>query len=382
MVIIKVDTGEKVHQSIQINPVFEKLLEPLSKIEKEELEKNILAHGCQEPIVLWNDYITDGHNRYEICTRNNIPFHTIPLNLEDQEDVEIWILHRQVAKRNVESYRSAEIWMEIERRMERKYGNRYTKEEEEKVFKTPEVEEKCQENPRMAQNKATLENTLHSSKPIRKAAKGAGIGHATYSKCKYIAKHADEKTKEQLRQSKKKINPVYKELKAKQAGEEFNFPEGKFNVIHADPYIRDYEHPVGWRLRDSVQKLNHLPVNNSKSQQSVLFYWAPPSYLKSSIDTIYQWGFTLDSMFVWDHGEYYDSYITSETHSLILVGLEGISHCQTSARPLSILRDDRSGLSRHSQFVKVIDSMFPDGRKLEMFTNEPRDGWTYYQGVA
>ena len=230
-----------------------------------------------------------------------------------------------------------------------------------------------------------LENTLQTDKskePLRKAAKGAGVSHNTYKKCKYIDKHADEETKEQLRQNKTKIDPVYKELRAKEVGEELSFPEGRFNIIHADPYIRDYEHPVGWRLRDSAQKLNHLPVKNAKCQASILFYWAPPAYLKSSIDTMYSWGFTIDSMFVWDHGEYYDSCITSEAHSLILIGLEGISHCQTSARPLSILRDDGSGLSRHAQFSKIITSMFPEGNKLEMFTNEPRDGWTYYQGAA
>lgn len=376
MAIVEFKTKEERPQNIQINPVFEKLLEPLEKLEKTELEKDLLSHGCQDPIVVWNGYITDGHNRYEICTRNNIPFKTIHLNLEDQEDVEIWILHRQVAKRNVAPYRSTEIWMEIERRMERKYGNRYTKEEEERVFNTTDVEEKCKENPRITTN------VVNQEEPVRKAAKASGVSHNTYSKCKYISKHADEETKNLLRQNKMKVDPVYRELKAKEVGENLKFPKGKFNIIHADPYIRDYEHPVGWKLRDSVQKLNHLPVRNAKSQASVLFFWAPPAYLKASIDTMYSWGFSLDSMFIWDHGEYYDSYITSETHSLILVGLEGISHCQTSARPLSILRDDGSGLSRHEQFIKVINSIFPEGRKLEMFTGEKREGWTHYQGAA
>ena len=40
MAIIEFKTKEERPQNIQINPVFEKLLEPLEKLEKTELEKD------------------------------------------------------------------------------------------------------------------------------------------------------------------------------------------------------------------------------------------------------------------------------------------------------------------------------------------------------
>ena len=59
---------------INIDPEFKNLIHPLQKKEYLQLEENIRADGCLHPIILWKGYIIDGHNRYEICTKHNIPF--------------------------------------------------------------------------------------------------------------------------------------------------------------------------------------------------------------------------------------------------------------------------------------------------------------------
>ena len=53
---------------------FKHLIRPLRQREYTQLEQNILSDGCRDPIVVWNDVIVDGHNRYEICMRYGIPF--------------------------------------------------------------------------------------------------------------------------------------------------------------------------------------------------------------------------------------------------------------------------------------------------------------------
>lgn len=64
---------------LKIDKEFKTLIPPLSPTEYEQLEANIIADGCREPIVIWNGYIIDGHNRYEICKKNQVPaiFHLI-----------------------------------------------------------------------------------------------------------------------------------------------------------------------------------------------------------------------------------------------------------------------------------------------------------------
>ena len=51
---------------MQIDDEFKNLIPLLTNEEFNQLEENILKEGCREPIVLWNDTIVDGHNRYEI----------------------------------------------------------------------------------------------------------------------------------------------------------------------------------------------------------------------------------------------------------------------------------------------------------------------------
>jgi len=66
-------------ERIIIDEEFKGLCPPLSTKERDQLENNIIAEGCREPIILWQGIIIDGHNRYEICTRNKIKFKTINL---------------------------------------------------------------------------------------------------------------------------------------------------------------------------------------------------------------------------------------------------------------------------------------------------------------
>ena len=64
------------HKKLVIDDEFKHLIRPLKRKEFLQLEENLLRDGCRDPIVVWNDVIVDGHNRYEICTRHGIPFYT------------------------------------------------------------------------------------------------------------------------------------------------------------------------------------------------------------------------------------------------------------------------------------------------------------------
>ena len=65
---------EKKVYELKIDEDYKYLIAPLQRREFLQLEENIIADGCREPIVVWNGVIVDGHNRYEICTRHKIPF--------------------------------------------------------------------------------------------------------------------------------------------------------------------------------------------------------------------------------------------------------------------------------------------------------------------
>ena len=86
---------------IVINEKFITLIPPLNKAEYTELEKSLIKEGCREPLITWNGYLIDGHNRYEICTRLNIKYKVANMPFESEEDAISWICSNQLGRRSI-----------------------------------------------------------------------------------------------------------------------------------------------------------------------------------------------------------------------------------------------------------------------------------------
>jgi len=86
---------------LKISEEFKHLIPPLSADERKQLEENIISDGCREPISVWNKTILDGHNRYEICTRLQIPFKVSYIFLRSREEAVAWICANQLGRRNI-----------------------------------------------------------------------------------------------------------------------------------------------------------------------------------------------------------------------------------------------------------------------------------------
>lgn len=76
---------------LKIDQEFKSLIPPLSVDERAQLEENLISEGCREPLSVWRNTILDGHNRYEICTRNKIPFRVMYVNVSSREEAIVWI---------------------------------------------------------------------------------------------------------------------------------------------------------------------------------------------------------------------------------------------------------------------------------------------------
>lgn len=87
--------------TLKIDNTFKTLIRPLRKQEYRQLESNILEDGCREAIITWKGIIVDGHNRYEICHKHQIPFEVHEMDFESREDVVAWICANQLGRRNI-----------------------------------------------------------------------------------------------------------------------------------------------------------------------------------------------------------------------------------------------------------------------------------------
>jgi hypothetical protein len=79
---------------------------PLDKEEFSQLEQSILAEGCRDALVVWErspseNILVDGHNRYKICTENNIPFESIKMEFANIDGVKEWMIDNQLGRRNL-----------------------------------------------------------------------------------------------------------------------------------------------------------------------------------------------------------------------------------------------------------------------------------------
>lgn len=86
---------------LSINPRFREVLPALQPCELEGLEKNILEHGCREPIATWRGFIVDGHQRYDICQKHGLLFETLECNFADENEAISFIIDTQLGRKNL-----------------------------------------------------------------------------------------------------------------------------------------------------------------------------------------------------------------------------------------------------------------------------------------
>jgi len=87
--------------NIIIDEQFKALLPALNKEDFASLKESILENGCLFPLVVWGDILIDGYNRYSICIEYDVPFETISKEFNSRDDVLIWIIEFQIARRNL-----------------------------------------------------------------------------------------------------------------------------------------------------------------------------------------------------------------------------------------------------------------------------------------
>ena len=101
----KIIKTEHIKQEIKILPELKDLIPPLKKEEYEALEENIKLNGCRDALLVWekeSEYILiDGHNRYDICTRNNVSYSIKLLHFTGLEDVKTYMIDNQLSRRNL-----------------------------------------------------------------------------------------------------------------------------------------------------------------------------------------------------------------------------------------------------------------------------------------
>ena len=91
--------------NIVVNEELKSYIDPLTADEHDALERSLLAEGCRDALVLWNDVLVDGHNRYGICRKHGIAFQTVQNpRFRSLEDVHLWMIDQHLGRRSVSDF--------------------------------------------------------------------------------------------------------------------------------------------------------------------------------------------------------------------------------------------------------------------------------------
>ena len=161
---------------------------------------------------------------------------------------------------------------------------------------------------------------------------------------------------------------------------------GRYPIILADPpWAYDFNKDDADEIENhyptmDLEAICDLPVSESALDDCVLFLWTTSPKLEESFAVINAWGFNYRTCAIWDKEWIGPGYYFRQRHELLLVATRGsVPVPAPSSRPDSIFLEKRTAHSKKPEIAyQLIESMYPDLPKLELFSRTAREGWTVW----
>lgn len=369
---------------IKIDPEFSNIIPPLTTEEYTALENSIRNEGCRDALVVWNDILIDGHNRYNICQRYEIKFKTIAKNFADRDEAKIWIITNQLARRNLPVFVSIELALQLKPLIEKKAKENLSQ---------GGGDRKSEEYKSGSQNSAKAIASIDTREEV---AKIAGTSHDTVTKAEKIIDKAPEEVKKKLRNSETSINAEYKKIrkdekKAKEkemkAQIEMIIPSGKYHTIVIDPpwpiqkVIRDVR-PNQYEMdypTMTLEEINSFDVPSLALDNCHLFCWTTEKFLPETFKIIEAWGFRYIFTMVWHkNGGFQPFGLPQYNCEFIIYGRKGsIDFVDTKNFNTCFNGERREHSRKPDKFYDLIKRVTQEPR-IDIFSREQREGFSQY----
>jgi len=357
---------------VLMDPEFKSLIPPLTTEEYSELERSITREGCRDALVVWQETNTllDGHNRLEICKRLGQPYQIKFISLPDRNTAKIWIINNQLGRRNLSPYQRSVLALKLEAI----FAEKAKEQQGTRTDLRPDF------FPTLGKSDIDTEEEL---------AQVARVSHGTMWKVKRIEEQATPEQKDRLSTGEATINQVFVELRRQEAKDqikEAQWPTDKYRVIYADPpWQYSNTQPDYHSVQEDhyptmpLNEICALSVTELSLDNAVLFLWATSPILEDAFKVIKAWGFQYKASFVWDKIKHNMGHYNSVRHEFLLVGVRG--SCPPDIPKLfdsvqSVPRADHS--TKPEIFRTIIDTLYPYGKRIELFARAKADGWEQY----
>jgi len=314
--------------------------------ELETLKNSIKEIGLLQPIVVdEKNNLIAGQRRLEVFKK--LGKLEIPVNVVKIENALKGEYDENVVRKNFAPSESVAIWEAIEKA---KGGRGKTVSETDKV----------------------------SSKKL------LGIHRDTLSKAKQVVKDGDKEIIKEMDET-DNVNKAYQKVKEKERKQHIKkkakeLPKDKFQVIYCDPPW-EYNN-TGFSMSAekqyptmSIEKLKELNVKELADDDCIMFMWSTNPLLKEAIELMNFWGFDYKTNMVWIKEKHTAGFYVYGQHELLLIGVKG-SMLPIGKKFKSIIKGANKVHSKKPEAVyKIIESMYPELKYIELFQREKRRGW-------
>tara|TARA_Y100001973_G_scaffold6153_1_gene8568 strand:+ start:631 stop:1770 length:1140 start_codon:yes stop_codon:yes gene_type:complete len=371
--------------NIKIKKEFKQEIPALTTEEYKQLEANCIEEGIREKILLWNEYIIDGHNRYKIAQNNNLEFQTESKSFNSEDDVILWMIDNQNGRRNLTD------------------GWRYKLQQRKKEILSKKHENERQE--RRVSNVDTLEKKAESGRTRKEIAKSLNWSTGKVAMADVVFKKATPEIEEKVLKNEITINQAYKEIKKEEKKEERNKKiqevkqkienenltsiDKKYHVIAIDPPWA-YNEKGGFSSDDYDSQNNRgavdyptmtveqiKKINIPSADDCVMFLWTTHAFLKDSFDILKDWGFDYKATIVWDKVKMGMGRNIRMQVEFCLLGFKGKPIIQGSSERDIITEPRREHSRKPEAFYEMVERMCI-GNKLDYFSRQNRENWEHY----
>lgn len=340
------------------------LVPPMRPDEWKDFIQDVAIRGIKVPLEVAADgTILDGHHRFKAAKELAIPQLPVIDAVLGQDTSTVYMLKAAVLRRHLtDSQRRmmAAMWSS---------DHKQTKDiETGKFLQSPSA-------PHYADGSDVS--------PTRQEATGLfQVSRAGHDKAKYVL-NRDADLAEKVHKGDMNLNEAYRQVKGSEIhkNEVMNLPNGLFSVIYADP-----PWPYDFDLSARGDPNIHYPtmtLDQIKSLQipieenAILFLWTPNPKLKEALEVLSAWGFEYKTNFVWVKDKIGLGYYVRSQHELCLLGKRGVMPTpEVQNRPPSVVQAPRTEHShKPDKFYQIIESMYPNFARLELFARNKREGW-------
>ena len=206
---------------IKIKEEYRLLIPKLTAEEFSQLEENCKKDGIRDKIIVWNDTIIDGHNRFEIANKWNLEYQTESKHFDSEEDVIEWMILNQFGRRNLSAYQRSVLALELE--------DVFSKKAKENQIRKPE---------------SVLQISAKQKIDTREElSKVAGVSHDTISKVKKIQAKAAPEVKAKLATGEVSINAVYQDIKKEEKKNELEKNKEQYKKRVDSKTVNEFKNP-------------------------------------------------------------------------------------------------------------------------------------------